>query len=92
MISVSFFLSALCAVLILNYIHALASCSSPRPCHIRIDHHNVDTHPDIVVETPTFSWSIDNEKFHCNGISIRGIHQTAYQLIIVQNISFYSPI
>ena len=58
--------------------------------HIRIDHHDVDTHPDMVVETPIFSWSIDDEMSSCTGTLLRGIHQIAYQLIVTQELGYYS--
>ena len=90
MVILSWFLLSLSILLLPNPNGALSSCTSPKSRHVRIDHHDVDTHDDIVVETPTFSWSIDDEKYECNGTSLRGIHQTAYQLIITQGISFYS--
>lgn len=74
-----------------NCLNALVSCTPPRPRHVRIDHHDVNTHPDLVVETPIFSWTIDDEKDTCNGSSLRGIRQTAYRLTLAHEISFYSP-
>jgi alpha-L-rhamnosidase len=62
-----------------------------RPRHVRIGHHNVATHQDIVVETPVFSWSLDDEICPRNGTLLRGIRQTAYRLIVTRAISFYSP-
>ncbi|CAF2531337.1 unnamed protein product [Rotaria sp. Silwood2] len=91
MFAVSFLVSTFYILLLPSFIHLQQSYSSLQPRHIRIDHHDVDTHPDIVVETPIFSWSIDDEKHHCNDTSRRGLHQTAYRLTIVREISFYSP-
>ncbi|CAF1440979.1 unnamed protein product, partial [Adineta ricciae] len=78
-------------VLLAKNLQGLSVCASPRPQHIRIDHHDVDTHPDLIVETPIFSWTIDDEEHLCNGTLIRGIYQTAYQITITQLNSFYLP-
>lgn len=52
---------------------------------IRIDNHDVDTHADLVVERPIFSWTIDDE-------IVRGVHQVAYRLTLTKQLSFYSPL
>ncbi|CAM4957269.1 unnamed protein product [Rotaria socialis] len=92
MITISCFVLTFYILLLPSSIHVQQLCSSLRPRRVRIDHHDVDTHRDIVVERPIFSWLIDDEKYSCNGTSLRGIHQIAYRLIIVKEVSFYSPI
>ncbi|CAF1153893.1 unnamed protein product [Adineta steineri] len=87
----SVFLSTLFILFLSSSIYARLPYTSPRPRHVRIDHHDVDTHSDIVVETPIFSWSIDDEKCPYNGTLLRGIQQIAYRLTVAQKLSFYSP-
>ncbi|UJR08756.1 hypothetical protein I4U23_013013 [Adineta vaga] len=77
------------AVLLFENLHASSLCSSPQPRHVRIDYHDVDTHHDLVVNTPIFSWTIDNEEYLCNGTLLRGIHQIAYHITITRIHSFY---
>lgn len=91
MITNSVFLFLWYILLLPRSSYTQKSCSLIQPRRIRIDHHDVDTHPDIVVVTPTFSWSIDDEKYDCNDTFVRGVHQTAYRLIITKELSFYSP-
>ncbi len=87
MMVVTFLLSVFCVLFLSNSLHA----TSPRPRNVRIDHHDVNTHPDLVVETPIFSWSVDDEKCPCNGTLLRGIRQVAYRITLTQEISFYFP-
>jgi alpha-L-rhamnosidase len=53
------------------------------PHHVRIQHIDVDTHPDIVidVQTPHFSWQLAHE-YDTDGQLIRDIQQQAYHIIV----------
>ena len=86
-----FVFSVIYTIVIVNILHIISS-SALRPHHIRIDHHDVETHPDLVVETPIFSWTIDDEMDEYRGTPLRGIHQVAYRLILIKEISFYMSV
>jgi hypothetical protein len=60
-----------------------------RPHHVRIQHIDVDTHPDIVidVQTPHFSWQLADEYDDDDGHLIRDIEQQAYHLYITAVVS-----
>ena len=53
-----------------------------RPHHVRIQHMDVTTHPDIVIDThtPHFSWQLANE-YDANQ-STRGIKQIGYHIVV----------
>ena len=53
------------------------------PRHVRIQHVDVDTHPDIVidVQTPHFSWQLARE-YDTEGQVMRGIQQQAYHIVV----------
>ena len=53
------------------------------PHHVRIQHIDVDTHPDIVIDTqtPHFSWQLADE-YDDDGHKIRGIQQQAYHILV----------
>ena len=58
------------------------STSLLHPHHLRIAHLNVDTHPDLVVDSlhPSFSWQLAAEYDSATNAPLRGITQTAYQM------------
>ncbi|CAF1115219.1 unnamed protein product [Rotaria sordida] len=58
------------------------------PHHIRIQHIDVDTHPDVVidVQTPHFSWQLAQE-YDSDGHLIRGTKQVAYHILVTTFIS-----
>jgi hypothetical protein len=62
--------------------------SSIVPHHVRIQHIDVDTHPDIVidVQTPHFSWQLAHE-YDSDGHMIRDIQQQAYHIIVTALVS-----
>ncbi|CAF2935239.1 unnamed protein product [Rotaria sp. Silwood2] len=74
--------------------HYNASNSSPFlssfivPHHVRIQHIDVDTHSDIVidVQTPHFSWQLAQE-YNSDGHLIRGTKQVAYHILVTTIIS-----
>ena len=84
----------LCALLLISVICIANSkiCSTVRPEHIRISHHDVDTHGDLAVDTeyPLFSWRMQDELDCDNAQSIRAITQVAYRLTLVAVRSFYA--
>jgi len=53
------------------------------PRHVRIQHIDVDTHPDIVIDihTPHFSWQLA-QQYDQHGQSIRNIQQHAYHIYV----------
>jgi alpha-L-rhamnosidase len=55
--------------------------SSILPHHVRIQHMDVTTHPDIVIDThtPHFSWQLADE-YDDEGHLIRGVQQVAYHI------------
>jgi len=57
----------------------LGSAVAVKPVQLRIDHHDVATHPDLVVDSPTphFSWLLESDD------SVRALKQLAYQLQVV---------
>ena len=59
------------------------SSTSIKPHHVRIQHIDVDTHPDIVidVQTPHFSWQLAHE-YDDDGHLIRDIQQQAYHIYV----------
>ena len=58
------------------------------PHHVRIQHIDVDTHPDIVidVQTPHFSWQLAHE-YDNDGHLIRDIQQQAYHIYVTSVIT-----
>lgn len=56
------------------------------PQHVRIQHMDVITHPDIVIDAyiPHFSWQLAHE-YDNNGHLIRGIQQIAYHILVHNN-------
>ncbi|CAF3447303.1 unnamed protein product [Rotaria sp. Silwood1] len=71
----------------LQHFNALNSSSFSSslivPHHVRIQHIDVDTHPDIVIDVqkPHFSWQIASE-YDSNGHLIRGTKQVAYHILV----------
>jgi alpha-L-rhamnosidase len=65
--------------------HFLRGSDAPfiTPHHVRIQHIDVATHPDIVIDTytPHFSWQLADE-YDQNGHLIRGIQQVGYQILV----------
>jgi alpha-L-rhamnosidase len=59
------------------------STSSVVPHHVRIQHIDVDTHPDIVidVQTPHFSWQLAHE-YDSDGHLMRDVQQEAYHIFV----------
>ncbi|CAF1293205.1 unnamed protein product [Adineta ricciae] len=57
--------------------------SSIRPCHVRIQHVDVDTHSDVVIDTykPHFSWQLTDE-YDNEGHLIKGIQQIGYHILV----------
>ena len=55
--------------------------SFPTPQHVRIQHMDVATHPDIVIDTrtPHFSWQVADE-YDGHNETIRGVQQIGYQI------------
>ena len=53
------------------------------PHHVRIQHIDVDTHPDIVIDVqkPHFSWQLSHE-YDNDGHLMRGIQQLAYHILV----------
>ena len=88
---ISFLLSTLYILLLSSTLDAISPDLIQIPRYVRVDHHDVDTHLDLVVETPIFSWQIDDERCSQNGTLLRGVYQTEYRLTVTQDISFYSP-
>ena len=74
--------SIILVVLVLHVFllpHACQASIPILPHSLRIEHYNVDTHPNnLIIDTctPHFSWQLTDE-------GIRGITQTAYQLLIL---------
>ncbi len=60
------------------------SSSLIKPHHVRIQHIDVDTHPDIVidVQTPHFSWQLAHQYDDDDGHLIRDIQQQAYHIFV----------
>ena len=58
------------------------------PHHVRIQHTDVDTHPDMVidVQTPHFSWQLANE-YDNDGHKVRNIQQQAYHIVVTARIN-----
>ena len=56
------------------------------PHHLRIGHLSVDTHPDLVVNSPhpTFAWQLTAELDSTTGAPLRAVTQTAYQLQLLE--------
>jgi hypothetical protein len=69
-----------------HYLHH--SNTTIIPYHVRIQHIDVDTHSDIVidVQTPHFSWQLAPE-YDNDGHLIRNIQQKAYHLFITALVS-----
>ena len=61
---------------------------SIQPHHVRIQHIDVDTHSDIVIDThtPHFSWQLAHE-YDTDGHLIRNIQQQAYHIYVTDVIS-----
>ncbi|CAF3886294.1 unnamed protein product [Adineta steineri] len=55
--------------------------------HVRIQHMDVDTHHDVVVDTqtPHFSWQLAQE-YDSNGYLIKDIKQIAYRIVVTKAI------
>jgi len=66
-------------ILIVCSSNEIVQSSIIKPHHIRIQHVDVDTHSDIVIDTqtPHFSWQLDDD-----GHSIRNIRQKAYHIYV----------
>ena len=76
-------------LLLFSNSHSLQSSSSLIvPHHVRIQHIDVDTHPDIVidVQTPHFSWQLAPE-YDSNGHLMRGLEQVAYHILVTNNVN-----
>ena len=60
---------------------AAANATRHQPHSVRLAHQPVDTHPDLVIDTPhpTFTWQHTTTESHPT-TTARGTHQTAYQL------------
>ncbi|CAF1238174.1 unnamed protein product [Adineta steineri] len=56
--------------------------------HVRIQHMDVDTHHDVVIDTqtPHFSWQLAQE-YDSNGYLIKDIKQIAYHIIVTKVIN-----
>lgn len=63
-----------------------AASSPPRPLHVRIEHHLVELHPDLVLSThrPVFDWQLAAE-FSADGVELRGVSQVAYRLLLLRD-------
>ena len=59
-----------------------------RPHHVRIQHMDVTTHPDIVIDThtPHFSWQLANE-YDDDGHLIRGVQQVGYHILVHNHVT-----
>ena len=66
-------------ILIVCSSNEIVQSSIIKPHHIRIQHVDVDTHSDIVIDTqtPHFSWQLDDD-----GHSIGNIRQKAYHIYV----------
>jgi alpha-L-rhamnosidase len=64
------------------------SLLSITPHHVRIQHIDVDTHPDIVidVQTPHFTWQLATE-YDSEGHLIKDIRQEAYHIFVTVVVS-----
>ena len=73
-----------------SFDHSRASVDSfvIKPHHVRIQHIDVITHSDIVIDThtPHFSWQLADE-YDQEGHLIRGIQQTAYHIQVHNTIN-----
>ena len=58
-----------------------------RAHHVRIQHMDVATHPDIVIDThtPHFSWQLANE--YNDDRSTRGVQQTGYRIMVENHLT-----
>jgi alpha-L-rhamnosidase len=65
------------------FINKSTSSALIIPHNVRIQHIDVDTHSDIVidVQTPHFSWQLSHE-YDNDGHLIRGIQQQAYHILV----------
>jgi len=70
------------------FVQQSNSSISIKPHNLRIQHTDVDTHSDIVIDTqtPHFSWQLANE-YDNDGRLIRGIQQMAYHIIVMVVVS-----
>lgn len=88
-----FFMLPLLTILLLavtsnsHYLHGSdrwnTQSSLITPHHVRIQHIDVDTHPDIVidVQTPHFSWQLAHE-YDGDGHLMRNVQQQAYHIFV----------
>jgi alpha-L-rhamnosidase len=71
-------------IVALNGLQILGNRSSStliKPHHVRIQHMDVTTHPDIVIDThtPHFSWQLADE-YDDDGHLIKGVQQVGYHI------------
>jgi len=66
----------------------LSSPTFIQPHHVRIQHIDVTTHPDIVIDThtPHFSWQLANE-YDDDGHLIRGVQQVGYHIQVHNHVT-----
>ena len=66
-----------------NVVAHRPTSTNIRPHHIRIQHMDVTTHSDIVIDshTPHFSWQLADE-YDDDGHLMRGVQQVGYHILV----------